>query len=203
MDFKKNFSFKKFDQEFCETFLKVKVDTIFSDQEFIEGLLNPEYPVIYENDYLIVKLKSWLGAVGIEGELSLVLAPVDKDLDDYWEYSRLAGEWDVWAFLYFQYVINPTLEVTINLNYLTGNFFNSDFGHYHTFQIGFHNYNDASKTELIDAMSSNPTLIEYPDEKEDGFDYARYDLNLATQMFVDVLRTKWTFEVIPNPIIVN
>ena len=215
MSLNEKFIFKKLEKEYCEIFLKVRIDSIFTDnnlpfsgqkiQEFINGLSNPEDPVAFDGDFLLLQLKSWIGAVGIEGEINLVLAPVDKDIMDSWDFNRLAGRWDVWSFLNFQYVLNPSCEISININYLNGNFFQFDPLSYHVIVIGklYEKDQDEQTDELIDSLCSNPTLIEYPKDRTVDFDFSRYELNLATQNFIDLLRTKWTFEVIPNPITNN
>jgi hypothetical protein len=182
-------------------FLKAKSTSIFSDINILSSLTNPKYPIAFENDFLLLKMVLWIGPVGVQGTFSLILPPVDFDIDDLWDFNRLAGKWDVWSFLSFQYQYDLNLSPTILINYNRGNFFENDLALYKMIKVKDLYENENEFDTADDLLSDNLRNFEFPEDVPNDFDYEGYYATAVTENFIDMLSRVWDFELIDNPIV--
>lgn len=180
-------------------YLKVNSNTVFDDEDVLDTLKNPKYPIAVENDFLLLKLESWMGSVGIQGSISLLLPPIDFDIDDVWDFCRKAGEWDVWSFLSFQYQYDQNLNSFIVINYNRGNLFENDLMIYQSIRLDELIGKDESFDSIDDLLSASPQEFEFPEGVTDDFDYKGFYAKAITENFLNVLKRIWEFEVIDNP----
>ena len=180
-------------------YLKVKSVSVFDDEDVLDTLNNPKYPIAFENDFLLLKLESWMGSVGIQGSISLMLPPIDFDIDDVWDFCRKAGEWDVWSFLSFQYQYDQDLNSFIVMNYNRGNFFENDLMIYKSIKLDELIEEEESFDSIDDLLSASSQEFEFPEGVTDDFDYKGFYAQATTENFLNVLNRIWEFEVIDNP----
>ena len=180
-------------------YLKVNSNTVFDDEDVLDTLNNPKYPIAFKKDYLLLKLELWMGSVGIQGSISLMLPPINFDIDDVWDFCRKAGEWDVWSFLSFQYQYDQNLNSFIVMNYNRGNFFENDLMIYQSIRLDELIGKDESFDSIDDLLSASPQEFEFPEGVTDDFDYKGFYAKAITENFLIVLKRIWEFEVIDNP----
>lgn len=180
-------------------YMKVKSVSVFDDGKILSTLNNPKYPIAFEKDYILLKLELWMGSVGIQGSISLLLPPIDFDIDDVWDFCRKAGEWDVWSFLSFQYQYDQNLNSFIVMNYNRGNFFENDLMIYQSIRLDELIGKDESFDSIDDLLSASPQEFEFPEGVTEDFDYKGFYAKAITENFLKVLKRIWGFEVIDNP----
>lgn len=183
-----------------KVYLKVESNSVFQDNYFLETLNNPEYPIAFEENFILLQLEIWMGAVGVQGSVSLILPPVDFDITDCWDFCRKAGVWDIWSFLSFQYQYNENLDPIIFFNFNKGNFFEVDLDVYKIIELQDLYENSDDFDVVSDILSSDPQHLEFPEDVDKDFDYKKYYIELVNKNFVDMLRLIWSFEIIQNPI---
>jgi hypothetical protein len=181
------------------SFLKVKSISVFDDEVILDTLNNPKYPIAFENDFLLLKLRLWMGSVGIQGSISLLLPPIDFDIDDLWDFCRKAGLWDVWSFLSFQYQYDQNMNPIILFNYNRGNFFENDLSIYKYVNVKDLFDNQELHDTVFDLLSTDPQTFEFPENLPDDYDYKGHYALAITQNFIEVLTHIWEFELIDNP----
>ena len=180
-------------------YMKVKSVSVFDDEKILSTLNNPKYPIAFEKDFLLLKLELWMGSVGIQGTISLMLPPIDFDIDDVWDFCRKAGMWDVWSFLSFQYQYDQNLNSFIVINYNRGNFFENDLMIYKSIKLDELIEEEKSFDSMDDLLAASPQEFEFPEGVADDFDYKGFYAKAITENFLIVLKRIWEFEVIDDP----
>lgn len=66
----------------------------------------------------------WMGAVGLEGSISLLIPPSKRDIDAT-GYSIRRGKWDWWAFLSFVTIPRGNYKTAILISFSYDNFFDN------------------------------------------------------------------------------